>query len=140
MDWMEQERERGITIPVGRHHGVLARMAGNYPEHRINIIDTPGAWTSPSWVELDAGARLACLHGLRLGGRRAAAVRDGLAPGHRHYGVPRIAFVNKMDRVGADFFRVQRQIVERFLEGDAVPIQIRSAPRTISRGVVDLVR
>ena len=115
MDWMVQEQERGITI-------TSAATTCFWRDHRINIIDTPGHVDFTIEVErslrvLDGAVAVFCAR--RRGG---AAVRDRVAPGRR-YGVPRIAFINKMDRVGADFDRVVRQMRER-LRANPVPIQL----------------
>ncbi|KCV36675.1 translation elongation factor G [Bordetella bronchiseptica 00-P-2796] len=113
-------------------------MAGNYPEHRINIIDTPGHVDFT--IEVERSMRVldgACMVYDSVGGVQPQS--ETVWRQANKYGVPRIAFVNKMDRVGADFFRVQRQIVER-LKGDAVPIQIPVGAEDHFEGVVDLVK
>ena len=117
MDWMEQEQERGITITSA---ATTCPLGEDDDQYRINIIDTPGTWTSPwRWSALrvldGAVGRL-----LRRR-RRGAPVRDGVAPG-RQVRVPRIAFVNKMDRVGADFDQ-RRQMMRDRLGAKAHPIQ-----------------
>ncbi|AOB40734.1 elongation factor G [Bordetella parapertussis] len=136
MDWMEQER--GITITSAATTAFWRGMAGNYPEHRINIIDTPGHVDFT--IEVERSMRVldgACMVYDSVGGVQPQS--ETVWRQANKYGVPRIAFVNKMDRVGADFFRVQRQIVER-LKGDAVPIQIPVGAEDHFEGVVDLVK
>ncbi|AOB28375.1 MULTISPECIES: elongation factor G [Bordetella] len=138
MDWMEQEQERGITITSAATTAFWRGMAGNYPEHRINIIDTPGHVDFT--IEVERSMRVldgACMVYDSVGGVQPQS--ETVWRQANKYGVPRIAFVNKMDRVGADFFRVQRQIVER-LKGDAVPIQIPVGAEDHFEGVVDLVK
>ncbi|MBX6319174.1 elongation factor G [Pigmentiphaga sp.] len=138
MDWMEQEQERGITITSAATTAFWRGMAGNYPEHRINIIDTPGHVDFT--IEVERSMRVldgACMVYDSVGGVQPQS--ETVWRQANKYGVPRIAFVNKMDRVGADFFRVQRQIVER-LKGRAVPIQIPVGAEDHFEGVVDLVK
>ncbi|GAA0505903.1 elongation factor G [Pigmentiphaga sp. GD03639] len=138
MDWMEQEQERGITITSAATTAFWKGMAGNYPEHRINIIDTPGHVDFT--IEVERSMRVldgACMVYDSVGGVQPQS--ETVWRQANKYGVPRIAFVNKMDRVGADFFRVQRQIVDR-LKGRAVPIQIPVGAEDHFEGVVDLVK
>ncbi|VCU71221.1 Elongation factor G [Pigmentiphaga humi] len=138
MDWMEQEQERGITITSAATTAFWKGMAGNYPEHRINIIDTPGHVDFT--IEVERSMRVldgACMVYDSVGGVQPQS--ETVWRQANKYGVPRIAFVNKMDRVGADFFRVQRQIVER-LKGRAVPVQIPVGAEDHFEGVVDLVK
>ena len=138
MDWMEQEQERGITITSAATTAFWRGMAGNYPEHRINIIDTPGHVDFT--IEVERSMRVldgACMVYDAVGGVQPQS--ETVWRQANKYGVPRLAFVNKMDRVGADFFRVQRQIAER-LKGDAVPIQIPVGAEDHFLGVVDLVK
>jgi elongation factor G len=138
MDWMEQEQERGITITSAATTAFWRGMAGNYPEHRINIIDTPGHVDFT--IEVERSMRVldgACMVYDSVGGVQPQS--ETVWRQANKYGVPRIAFVNKMDRVGADFFRVQRQIGER-LRGDAVPIQIPVGAEDGFEGVIDLVK
>ena len=138
MDWMEQEQERGITITSAATTAFWRGMAGNYPEHRINIIDTPGHVDFT--IEVERSMRVldgACMVYDSVGGVQPQS--ETVWRQANKYGVPRIAFVNKMDRVGADFFRVQRQIGER-LRGDAVPIQIPVGAEDAFEGVIDLVK
>src|SRR5690349_5192015 len=138
MDWMEQEQERGITITSAATTAFWKGMAGNYPEHRINIIDTPGHVDFT--IEVERSMRVldgACMVYDSVGGVQPQS--ETVWRQANKYKVPRIAFVNKMDRVGADFFRVQRQIGDR-LKGVAVPIQIPIGAEEHFQGVVDLVK
>jgi elongation factor G len=138
MDWMEQEQERGITITSAATTAFWKGMAGNYPEHRINIIDTPGHVDFT--IEVERSMRV--LDGAVMVYDAVGGVQPQSETVWRQankYKVPRIAFVNKMDRVGADFLRVRRQIAER-LKGVAVPIQIPVGAEDSFHGVVDLVR
>ncbi|MPS25839.1 MAG: elongation factor G [Alcaligenaceae bacterium] len=138
MDWMEQEQERGITITSAATTAFWKGMAGNYPEHRINIIDTPGHVDFT--IEVERSMRV--LDGAVMVYDSVGGVQPQSETVWRQankYHVPRMAFVNKMDRVGADFFRVQRQIVDR-LKGRAVPIQIPVGAEDHFEGVVDLVK
>ncbi len=138
MDWMEQEQERGITITSAATTAFWKGMAGNYPEHRINIIDTPGHVDFT--IEVERSMRV--LDGAVMVYDSVGGVQPQSETVWRQankYKVPRIAFVNKMDRVGADFFRVQKQIEER-LKGHAVPIQIPVGAEDHFTGVIDLVK
>ncbi|MBY4896911.1 elongation factor G [Cupriavidus sp. AU9028] len=138
MDWMEQEQERGITITSAATTVFWKGMAGNYPEHRINIIDTPGHVDFT--IEVERSMRVldgACMVYDAVGGVQPQS--ETVWRQANKYKVPRIAFVNKMDRVGADFFRVREQIAER-LKGVAVPVQIPIGAEDHFLGVVDLVR
>jgi len=138
MDWMEQEQERGITITSAATTAFWRGMAGNYPEHRINIIDTPGHVDFT--IEVERSMRVldgACMVYDAVGGVQPQS--ETVWRQANKYKVPRLAFVNKMDRVGADFFRVHSQILER-LKGNAVPIQIPIGAEDKFRGVVDLVK
>jgi elongation factor G len=131
MDWMEQEQERGITI-------TSAATTCFWREHRVNIIDTPGHVDFTAEVERS----LRVLDGAvavfdSVAGRRAA-VRDGVAPGDK-YRVPRICFVNKMDRIGADFKRTFEQIVSK-LGGNPVAIQLPIGAEDKFIGVIDLIK
>jgi elongation factor G len=138
MDWMEQEQERGITITSAATTAFWKGMAGNYAEHRINIIDTPGHVDFT--IEVERSMRVldgACMVYDSVGGVQPQS--ETVWRQANKYAVPRIAFVNKMDRVGADFFRVQRQIGER-LKGNAVPVQIPVGAEDHFQGVVDLVK
>jgi len=138
MDWMAQEQERGITITSAATTTFWKGMAGNYPEHRINIIDTPGHVDFT--IEVERSMRV--LDGAVMVYDAVGGVQPQSETVWRQankYKVPRIAFVNKMDRVGADFLRVQRQIGER-LKGVAVPVQIPIGTEEHFQGVVDLVK
>ena len=138
MDWMEQEQERGITITSAATTAFWKGMAGNYPEHRINIIDTPGHVDFT--IEVERSMRVldgACMVYDSVGGVQPQS--ETVWRQANKYKVPRIAFVNKMDRVGADFFRVQQQIRDR-LKGNAVPIQIPLGAEEHFEGVIDLVK
>jgi elongation factor G len=138
MDWMEQEQERGITITSAATTAFWRGMAGNYPEHRINIIDTPGHVDFT--IEVERSMRVldgACMVYDSVGGVQPQS--ETVWRQANKYRVPRIAFVNKMDRIGADFFRVQRQIGER-LKGVAVPVQIPVGAEDHFQGVIDLVK
>ncbi|CAB3900561.1 MULTISPECIES: elongation factor G [Achromobacter] len=138
MDWMEQEQERGITITSAATTAFWKGMAGNYPEHRINIIDTPGHVDFT--IEVERSMRV--LDGAVMVYDAVGGVQPQSETVWRQankYRVPRLAFVNKMDRVGADFLRVQRQIAER-LKGDAVPIQLPIGAEDHFEGVIDLVK
>ncbi|EJN09734.1 elongation factor G [Herbaspirillum sp. YR522] len=138
MDWMEQEQERGITITSAATTAFWKGMAGNYPEHRINIIDTPGHVDFT--IEVERSMRV--LDGAVMVYDSVGGVQPQSETVWRQankYKVPRIAFVNKMDRIGADFFRVQKQIEER-LKGRAVPIQIPVGAEDHFAGVIDLVK
>ncbi|MGY8526706.1 elongation factor G [Paracidovorax citrulli] len=138
MDWMEQEQERGITITSAATTVFWKGMAGNYPEHRINIIDTPGHVDFT--IEVERSMRVldgACMVYDAVGGVQPQS--ETVWRQANKYKVPRIAFVNKMDRVGADFFRVREQIAER-LKGVAVPVQIPIGAEDHFQGVIDLVK
>ena len=138
MDWMEQEQERGITITSAATTAFWKGMGGTYPEHRINIIDTPGHVDFT--IEVERSMRVldgACMVYDAVGGVQPQS--ETVWRQANKYQVPRIAFVNKMDRVGADFLRVQQQIRDR-LKGNAVPIQLPVGAEDHFRGVVDLVK
>jgi elongation factor G len=138
MDWMEQEQERGITITSAATTAFWKGMAGNFAEHRINIIDTPGHVDFT--IEVERSMRV--LDGAVMVYDAVGGVQPQSETVWRQankYGVPRIAFINKMDRVGADFFRCRQQIAER-LKGVAVPVQIPLGAEDHFEGVIDLVR
>ena len=138
MDWMEQEQERGITITSAATTAFWRGMGGSFPEHRINIIDTPGHVDFT--IEVERSMRV--LDGAVMVYDSVGGVQPQSETVWRQankYKVPRIAFVNKMDRVGADFFRVHRQIRER-LKGTPVPIQIPLGAEDHFEGVIDLVK
>ena len=138
MVWMEQEQERGITITSAATTCFWKGMANNYPEHRINIIDTPGHVDFT--IEVERSMRVldgACMVYDSVGGVQPQS--ETVWRQANKYRVPRLAFVNKMDRVGADFFKVFRQMRER-LRGNPVPIQIPIGAEEKFAGVVDLIR
>ena len=138
MDWMEQEQERGITITSAATTCFWKGMDGNYPEHRINIIDTPGHVDFT--IEVERSLRVldgACMVYCAVGGvqpQSETVWRQAVK-----YGVPRLAFVNKMDRQGADFFKVYDQMKSR-LKANPVPIQIPIVAEEKFEGIIDLVR
>jgi elongation factor G len=138
MDWMEQEQERGITITSAATTAFWKGMAGNFAEHRINIIDTPGHVDFT--IEVERSMRV--LDGAVMVYDAVGGVQPQSETVWRQankYAVPRIAFINKMDRVGADFFRVREQIASR-LKGVAIPIQIPLGAEDNFHGVIDLVK
>jgi elongation factor G len=138
MDWMEQERERGITITSAATTCFWKGMEGKYPEHRINIIDTPGHVDFT--IEVERSMRVldgACMVYDSVGGVQPQS--ETVWRQANKYKVPRLAFVNKMDRVGADFFKVYRQMRER-LQANPIPVQIPIGAEDKFEGVVDLVR
>ena len=138
MDWMEQEQERGITITSAATTCFWKGMDGNYPEHRINIIDTPGHVDFT--IEVERSLRVldgACMVYCAVGGVQPQS--ETVWRQANKYGVPRLAFVNKMDRQGADFFKVYEQMKAR-LKANPVPIQIPIGAEEKFEGVVDLVR
>jgi elongation factor G len=138
MDFMEQERERGITITSAATTCFWKGMEGNFPEHRINIIDTPGHVDFT--IEVERSMRVldgACMVYDSVGGVQPQS--ETVWRQANKYGVPRLAFVNKMDRVGANFFKVYDQIKSR-LNGNPVAIQVPIGAEDKFAGVVDLVR
>ena len=138
MDWMEQEQERGITITSAATTAFWKGMAGNYPEHRINIIDTPGHVDFT--IEVERSMRVldgACMVYCAVGGVQPQS--ETVWRQANKYGVPRLAFVNKMDRTGANFFKVYDQMRAR-LKANPIPIQIPIGAEEGFRGVVDLVK
>ena len=138
MDWMEQERERGITITSAATTCFWKGMDSNYPEHRINIIDTPGHVDFT--IEVERSMRVldgACLVYCAVGGVQPQS--ETVWRQANRYGVPRLAFVNKMDRQGADYFKVFNQMRQR-LKANPVPIQIPIGAEDKFAGVIDLVR
>jgi elongation factor G len=138
MDWMEQERERGITITSAATTCFWQGMDKSFPEHRINIIDTPGHVDFT--IEVERSMRVldgACMVYDSVGGVQPQS--ETVWRQANKYKVPRLAFVNKMDRTGADFFKVYRQMRER-LRGNPVPIQIPIGAEDKFQGVVDLVK
>ena len=138
MDWMEQERERGITITSAATTCFWKGMDGNYPQHRINIIDTPGHVDFT--IEVERSMRVldgACMVYCAVGGVQPQS--ETVWRQANKYGVPRLAFVNKMDRQGADFFKVYDQMRMR-LKANPVPIQVPIGAEEHFEGVVDLVK
>jgi elongation factor G len=138
MDWMEQEQERGITITSAATTCFWKGMDQSRPEHRINIIDTPGHVDFTIEVErslrvLDGAVAVFCA----VGGVEPQS--ETVWRQATKYHVPRLAFVNKMDRAGADFFRVVKQISER-IKGNPVPLQIPVGAEDKFVGVIDLVK
>jgi len=137
MDWMEQEQERGITITSAATTCFWAGMDGQYDEHRVNIIDTPGHVDFTIEVErslrvLDGAVTVLC----SVGGvepQTETVWRQG-----NKYKVPRMVFVNKMDRAGADFLRVVQQVRER-LAANPVPVQLPIGAEEKFAGVIDLI-
>ena len=137
MDWMEQEQERGITITSAATTCFWRGMEGGLAEHRVNIIDTPGHVDFTIEVErslrvLDGAVGVFC----SVGGVQPQS--ETVWRQASKYKVPRLAFVNKMDRVGADFFRVRQQIIDR-LKSVPVLMQLPIGAEENFRGVVDLV-
>ena len=138
MDWMEQERERGITITSAATTCFWKGMDGGYPEHHINIIDTPGHVDFT--IEVERSMRV--LDGACMVYDAVAGVQPQSETVWRQankYKVPRLAFINKMDRQGADFFKSYEHIRTR-LKGNPVPIQIPIGAEEKFEGVVDLVK
>jgi elongation factor G len=138
MDWMEQEQERGITITSAATTCFWKGMDGGYPEHRINIIDTPGHVDFT--IEVERSMRVldgACMVYCAVGGVQPQS--ETVWRQANKYKVPRLAFVNKMDRSGADFFKVYDQMRLR-LKANPVPIQVPIGAEEKFEGVVDLVR
>jgi len=138
MDWMEQEQERGITITSAATTCFWAGMQGDYPEHRINLIDTPGHVDFT--IEVERTLRVldgACMVYCAVNGVQSQS--ETVWRQATKYMVPRVAFVNKMDRQGADFFRVYEQMQSR-LNATPVPVQIPIGVEEGFEGIVDLVR
>jgi elongation factor G len=138
MDWMEQEQERGITITSAATTCFWKGMAGDLPEHRINIIDTPGHVDFTIEVErslrvLDGTCAVFCA----VGGVEPQS-ETVWRQAHK-YKVPRMAFVNKMDRAGANFLRVVEQIKTR-LGSQPIPIQLPIGAEENFEGIVDLIK
>ncbi|MDX3908064.1 MAG: elongation factor G [Pigmentiphaga sp.] len=138
MDWMEQEQERGITITSAATTCFWKGMAGNFPEHRLNIIDTPGHVDFT--IEVERSMRVldgACMVYCAVGGVQPQS--ETVWRQANKYGVPRLAFVNKMDRTGANFFKVYEQMRLR-LKANPVPLQVPIGAEDSFKGVVDLVK
>ncbi len=138
MDWMEQEQERGITITSAATTCFWSGMDKQFPEHRINIIDTPGHVDFT--IEVERSLRVldgACAVFCAVGGVEPQS--ETVWRQANKYKVPRLAFVNKMDRAGANFLRVVGQMKSR-LGANAVPIQLPIGAEDHFLGVVDLVK
>ncbi|QQD17538.1 elongation factor G [Spongiibacter nanhainus] len=138
MDWMEQEQERGITITSAATTCFWAGMQQQFPQHRINIIDTPGHVDFTIEVErslrvLDGAVVVLC------GSSGVQPQTETVWRQANKYEVPRMVFVNKMDRAGADFMRVVQQLRDR-LGANAVPMQMTIGSEDEFKGVVDLVK
>ncbi|MCI0667774.1 MAG: elongation factor G [Methylococcaceae bacterium] len=138
MDWMVQEQERGITITSAATTCFWGGMDKQFQEHRINIIDTPGHVDFT--IEVERSLRVldsACAVFCAVGGVEPQS--ETVWRQANKYNVPRLAFINKMDRSGADFLRVVRQIKER-LGSNPVPVQLPIGAEENFRGVIDLIR
>ncbi len=138
MDWMEQEQERGITITSAATTCFWSGMSRQYEQHRINIIDTPGHVDFT--IEVERSLRVldgACAVFCAVGGVEPQS--ETVWRQANKYGVPRLAFINKMDRAGADFLRVVEQIRTR-LGANPVPIQLNIGAEDGFQGVVDLIK
>ena len=138
MDWMEQEQERGITITSAATTCFWQGMDAQFEDHRINIIDTPGHVDFTIEVErslrvLDGAVIVLC------GSSGVQPQTETVWRQANKYEVPRMVFVNKMDRAGADFMMVVRQLKER-LGADAVPLQMAIGAEEEFKGVVDLIK
>ncbi|MGF1691518.1 elongation factor G [Photobacterium kagoshimensis] len=138
MDWMEQEQERGITITSAATTTFWRGMEGQFPEHRVNIIDTPGHVDFTIEVErslrvLDGAVVVFC------GSSGVEPQSETVWRQADKYEVPRMVFVNKMDRTGADFLRVVEQIKNR-LGANPVPIHLNIGAEEEFKGVVDLIK
>ena len=138
MDWMEQEQERGITITSAATTCYWQGMDKQFPQHRVNIIDTPGHVDFTIEVErslrvLDGAVAVFCA----VGGVEPQS--ETVWRQANKYGVPRMAFVNKMDRAGANFLRVVDQVKER-LGANPVPMQLAIGAEEDFKGIVDLIR
>ena len=138
MDWMEQEQERGITITSAATTCFWKGMGGNFDEHRINIIDTPGHVDFT--IEVERSMRVldgACMVYCAVGGVQPQS--ETVWRQANKYKVPRLAFVNKMDRTGANFFKVVEQMKLR-LKASPVPMVIPIGAEENFTGVVDLIK
>ncbi len=138
MDWMEQEQERGITITSAATTCFWKGMDMQFPEHRFNIIDTPGHVDFT--IEVERSMRVldgACMVYCAVGGVQPQS--ETVWRQANKYKVPRLAFVNKMDRQGADFFKVVGQMQAR-LKGNPVPVVIPIGKEESFAGVVDLIK
>ena len=145
MDWMEQEQEKGITITSAATTTFWRGMDGKFPEHRLNIIDTPGhvdftVEVERSMREVERSMRVldgACMVYCAVGGVQPQS--ETVWRQANKYHVPRLAFVNKMDRTGANFFKVYDQMRVR-LKANPVPIVIPIGAEDSFEGVVDLLK
>ncbi|BCK86932.1 elongation factor G [Sideroxyarcus emersonii] len=138
MDWMEQEQERGITITSAATTCFWKGMDNNFPEHRFNIIDTPGHVDFT--IEVERSMRVldgACMVYCAVGGVQPQS--ETVWRQANKYKVPRLAFVNKMDRTGANFFKVVTQMQTR-LRANPVPLVIPIGAEEGFTGVVDLIK
>ena len=138
MDWMEQEQEKGITITSAATTTFWSGMDRNFPVHRLNIIDTPGHVDFT--VEVERSMRVldgACMVYCAVGGVQPQS--ETVWRQANKYHVPRLAFVNKMDRTGANFFKVYDQMRKR-LKANPVPIVIPIGAEDTFEGVVDLLK
>ncbi|MGB4562468.1 MAG: elongation factor G [Methylophilaceae bacterium] len=138
MDWMEQEQERGITITSAATTCFWSGMAQQFSEHRINIIDTPGHVDFT--IEVERSMRVldgACMVYCAVGGVQPQS--ETVWRQANKYKVPRLAFVNKMDRMGADFFKVHDQMRAR-LKANPIPLQVPIGAAETFEGVVDLIK
>jgi elongation factor G len=138
MDWMEQEQERGITITSAATTAFWSGMANQFEPHRINIIDTPGHVDFTIEVErsmrvLDGAVMVYCA----VGGVQPQS--ETVWRQANKYKVPRLAFINKMDRTGANFLRCVEQIKSR-LKGNPVPLQLNIGAEENFKGIIDLVK
>lgn len=138
MDWMAQEQERGITITSAATTCFWKGMENNYPDHRINIIDTPGHVDFT--IEVERSLRVldgACTVFCAVGGVQPQT--ETVWRQANKYKVPRLAFVNKMDRAGANFMRVREQMETR-LKAHPVPVQLPIGAEEKFEGIIDLVK
>ena len=138
MDWMEQEQERGITITSAATTCFWNGMNNDYPDHRINIIDTPGHVDFT--IEVERSLRVldgACTVFCAVGGVQPQT--ETVWRQANKYKVPRLAFINKMDRAGANFMRVYEQMQTR-LKAHPVPVQLPIGAEDKFEGVIDLVK
>ncbi len=138
MDWMEQEQERGITITSAATTCFWKGMGGNFDEHRVNIIDTPGHVDFT--IEVERSMRVldgACMVYCAVGGVQPQS--ETVWRQANKYKVPRLSFVNKMDRTGANFFKVYDQLRTR-LNANPIPVVIPIGAEENFSGVVDLIK
>ncbi|OQW67467.1 MAG: translation elongation factor G [Proteobacteria bacterium ST_bin12] len=138
MDWMEQEQERGITITSAATTCFWKGMASQFDQHRINIIDTPGHVDFT--IEVERSMRVldgACMVYCAVGGVQPQS--ETVWRQANKYKVPRLAFVNKMDRAGANFFKVYDQMRAR-LKANPIPLQVPIGAEDKFEGVIDLIK